>query len=122
MLRKPYNIKQIITIIYVILFVLSFFYSMNHFTNGGCDGGTCGILLFFYSIPLIFAWLFSIISLNLGFHGKWTSVIFLILSIGITSWLVFMDFDISELKIPGYILYASQLLSLGVFIKKTTPS
>lgn len=117
--NKKCNLLQLTNILLVALFVISFFYSMNHFADGGCDGGTCGILLFFYSIPLLFAWLFAIISVNKSAKRKWSSFVFLVLSIGLTLWLVLTDFDISELKTPGYLLFLIHVFSIVIYFRKT---
>lgn len=126
MTKLKFTTLGIINITLAALLVISNFYGMSHFSDGGCDGGTCGVLLFFYSIPLVISWLFTIVAVNKSINKKGIFVLFLLLAIGFNLIILLVDYDLPELKNPGYLLVIIHILTLVVYftdlikIKKDT--
>ncbi|HEY4651057.1 MAG TPA: hypothetical protein VIG72_06560 [Pontibacter sp.] len=102
---------KIIVPIFLILLVVTNFYSMGHFSDGGCDGGTCSILLFIYSVPLTISWLLAMFGTLLILRKKTWGVIFSILSFWIATALLPLgdDQSLDELKHPLYLLICINL-------------
>ena len=62
----------LIIIVFIVVALASSFYSMSHFSDGGCDGGTCAILLIAHTLPLLIVWLLFYISFAQSLkHRKW---------------------------------------------------
>ena len=117
MTKLKFTTLGIINITLAALLVISNFYGMSHFSDGGCDGGTCGVLLFFYSIPLVISWLFTIVAVNKSINKKGIFILFLLLGIGFNPILLLMGYwdELSELKNPGYLLVIIHILTLVVY-------
>lgn len=104
----------------IVLVVLAFWtnsYGIDHFADGGCDGGTCSLLLFFYSVPLMLGWLFHIIAFNVSIAKKWGTFIFLILGLVLTTFLFTEGYGIllKELYLGPKLQYGVAALSILLY-------
>lgn len=91
--------------------VLSLGYSMNHYSDGGCDGGLCGLLLLFHAAPLALAWIFSLLAFALVKVSRMVSMALLALGGIVNAGLLVMDYGrhLEELDVPVVILFAAQV-------------
>ncbi len=96
----------------------SFMYSVNHYGDGGCDGGLCAFYLFSNGIPLLLAWLFFLLAGNAGLKLSSRYFIYLTVSFFLNLIIVMADYSYyhEELKYPGYFLLFLQTGSLILYL------
>ena len=89
------------------------FYSMGHFSDGGCDGGLCALALIMYTLPMLGIWFLLLIAINLTISGKLAGLIVLIIPIIANTFFLFMDFGrgLDELYLQVYIIYAVGIMA-----------
>lgn len=102
--------KWVIAVIMIIAAVLSLYYSMQHYSDGGCDGGLCGLLLIFHAAPVLAAWIFTLLSFATLKTARIASMGLLAIAAIINAVVLFMDYGrhLEELKVPVFILFVSQ--------------
>jgi uncharacterized membrane protein len=90
--------------------------SSSHYSDGGCDGGTCGMYLILHTIPLLIGWLPAIGATFLILRNSFSAIIWGIV-VGFISLIICTLFaglygndKIEELKTPFQIGIAINFL------------
>ena len=106
-----------VNLILLLLCILSLLYSANHYADGGCDGGLCGIAVLIHGLPLLISWIFLIVSANFCISMKKIFFILLILSSIPNFWLLNEDYGyrLKELNNPSYVIMTIQFLLIVFF-------
>lgn len=102
--------KWVIALIMIIAATVSLYYSMDHYSDGGCDGGLCGLLLIVHAAPLLAAWIFTLLSFAIVTIARIASIGLLVIGALINAALLFMDYGyhLEELKVPVFVLFVAQ--------------
>ena len=102
--------KWLIALIMIVAAIVSLYFSMNHYSDGGCDGGLCGLLLLVHAAPLLVAWIFTLLSFATLKIARIASMGLLVIGGLINAVLLFMDYGnhLEELKVPVFILFVAQ--------------
>jgi hypothetical protein len=99
--------------------VLTSLYSMDHYADGGCDGGLCGLGLLFHALPLALVWILEIIAFNLSLMKKRAAFVLLALALAINS-LVYSQnngYALQELDLEPEILYLLAAVCLALYFR-----
>lgn len=109
------------TILNIVLVILSFYgggYTLEHHSDGGCDGGTCVVLFFLQTIPLLITSVMTILAINKCISGKLSFYIFLLFAVGFNVLILVQKFGSShkELYYPSYILVGVHCFCVLAFL------
>jgi hypothetical protein len=102
----------------IIPFALAFnFWPMTHYSDGGCDGGTCTILILFHGAPLAVATILTIIAVNKALGHKGSYFVYAILAFIVNLAILIPDYGyrMDALKYPGYVIIAALVLSFVLY-------
>lgn len=112
------RLRLILNTVLLLLAFFTFFYSMEHFADNGCDGGTCAVLIIMYSLPLMLCWAFTGLAFNKGLSGKWAFAAFLVVAIILNLFLIIPDYGyrLDELNLAPILLFAIHGLIVIIFI------
>lgn len=89
--ERSRNIMRNVVIL-ILLAIITLVYSLNHYADGGCDGGLCALLIFVQGVPLLISWLFTIVAYLLYYKNKLIYILFLILAIVPVAVMLTMDY------------------------------
>lgn len=94
------------------------FQSAGHYSDGGCDGGLCGLYFFMHGLPLLVAWAFTIIAVNKALGHKGSYFVFLIIAFLVNLTIILPDYGygMKELKYPGYAILFTLMCSLWLYL------
>ena len=109
-----------VNLILLLLCILSLLYSANHYADGGCDGGLCGIAVLIHGLPLLISWIFLIVSANFCISMKKIFFVLLILSSIPNFWILSLlnvDYGYSEKALynPSYLILTIQGILIVFF-------
>lgn len=108
-----------INLILIAAAILTSLYSMDHYADGGCDGGLCGLGLLFHALPLAIVWILEIIAFNLSLRKKSATFVLLALALAINT-LVYSQntgYALQELDLEPEILYFLAALCLALYFR-----
>lgn len=103
----------------IIPFAIVFnFWPITHYSDGGCDGGTCMIYIFIHGVPLAVATVLTIIAINKALRRKGSYPVFAILAFLVNLAIILPDYGyrMDALKYPGYIIAIVLALSFVLFV------
>jgi hypothetical protein len=109
-------ITILINIALGIVAFLTINYSANHYEDGGCDGGLCGLTAIFHGLPLILVWILEIIAFNLSLKRKWETFIFLAISLVINTIVYNKHHGSEKLSLEPEILYFFAIICLSIYV------
>lgn len=91
--------------------------STRHYSDRGCDGGLCGLYLITHALPLLVAWLFTVIAVNKALGRKVTYFVFFGLAFFANLIILLPDYGygMEELKYPGYAVLVVLMFSLALY-------
>lgn len=110
----------LINIILVAAAILTSLYSMDHYADGGCDGGLCGLGLLFHALPLALVWLLLIIAFNLSLRKKGAALVLIALALVINT-LVYSQnhgYALQELDLEPQVLFFIAAVCLALFFRE----
>jgi len=98
---------------------LTTLYSINHFSDGGCDGGLCGLAIIFHTLPLLFAWLLQMAAFNQSFHKNRSALIYQVLALVITTIVYNLNksYTMSALDLEPEVLYLMAGISVAIYFR-----
>jgi hypothetical protein len=109
----------LLNLILVAAAILTSLYSMDHYADGGCDGGLCGLGLLFHALPLALVWVLEIIAFNLSLRKKSATFVLLALALVINT-LVYSQnngYALQELDLEPEILYFLAAVCLALYFR-----
>lgn len=116
--HKAFLNKQTLNTVLVPLSLILTFQSMGHYSDGGCDGGLCGLYFIMHAIPLLITCLLTIIAVNKALGRKDSYFVFLILAIFANTIIILPDYgyQLRELKYPGYAVLGILIFSFALYL------
>ncbi|MBX3162890.1 MAG: hypothetical protein KF900_00260 [Bacteroidetes bacterium] len=107
-------------LVLVAIMAASLYYSLIHYSDGGCDGGLCALGIIFHGVPLFFSWIFTFLAFGFYAKKRLLPVVFLIISIFIAAYLLTLEYGYrgGKLKNPVYIIFVVQGILLLLLRQK----
>jgi hypothetical protein len=115
--------KTLLNLFTLALLTWGLFFAMNHYSDGGCDGGLCGLLIFFHGIPYLFASLFFLLALNMCLRKKKGFLVVLVISFLIKLIVLLSDYGYqSRPKVPSFFMFVGQVILVAIYLaQKKSP-
>lgn len=108
--------RLLINLFAIVLLILGLFYAMNHYSDGGCEGGLCGLYFIFHGIPYLLTSVFFLIAMNLCFARKKSFIILMVISVLINLFILFSDYgNDTKPQIPSFFILAGQVILTIVY-------
>jgi hypothetical protein len=106
----------ILFVAFCIAAIASTFYSMDHYSDGGCDGGTCAILLIAHALPLLIVWGLLYFAFLLAIAKRKGAFVFIGLGLILNTLVMLTDFgNTDELYTEPIILYLIAFICLTLY-------
>ena len=120
--KKPAQEKLIVVFVLLTVALLSLFISINHYADGGCDGGLCALAFVYHALPLLIAWVVLIIAYLLSTRYSIVAFILVLISFYITLQVANLDYGVqqTEMLLPIVVLFLVQAGLAFVNISNTT--
>lgn len=115
MLSKP--LKWSVNIVLIFLCLLTAKYSSDHYADGGCDGGLCGLAYLSHGLPLLTVWIIQIIAFNQSFQRRIIALVLTGIALVLNSLVYFQDYGYrhTELYLEPEIIYGLSAITLLIY-------